>query len=103
MQGTLLVEPRQLRTTSASFANRGRTVISITSEMMAKVRGMRCAFEGDAGTGYINKFAALQEDMNQINRKIQEHVTDLNDMAVNYERAENKNVQRNTALKSDYI
>ncbi|MCX4267226.1 MAG: WXG100 family type VII secretion target [Lachnospiraceae bacterium] len=103
MQGTLLVDPRQLKTTSSSFSSRGKSVTSITSTMMSKVRSMRCAFEGEAGNAYINTFSKLQEDMNQINNKIQEHVTDLNDMADNYSRTEDLNVRENTALKSDYI
>jgi len=103
MQGTLLVTPQQLKTTSSTFSQRGRSVTSITDSMMQKVRGMRHAFEGEAGNTYINRFERLQEDMRQINNKIQEHVTDLNDMATNYERTENANTQANAALRSDYI
>lgn len=103
MEGTLLVDPKQLKTTSTSFSSRGKTVTSITSEMMSKVKGMKSVFEGEAGTAYINTFSNLQEDMNQINNKIQEHVKDLNDMADNYARTEDLNVRENTALKSDYI
>jgi len=103
MQGTLLVTPQQLKNTATSFSGRARTVTSITSSMLSKVKGMRSAFEGDAGNTYIRKFEGLQEDMNQINRKIQEHVTDLNDMADNYSKAEDNNIQANTTLHSDYI
>lgn len=103
MEGTLLVDPRQLKTTSSSFSNRGKSVTTITSSMISKVKGMQSAFEGEAGSAYINTFCKLQEDMNQINKKIQEHVTDLNEMADNYARTEDLNVRENKALKSDYI
>lgn len=103
MQGTLLVTPQQLKTTSTSFSQRGKSVTSITSSMMTLVKGLKSAFEGEAGNAYINKFTQLQEDMTQINNKIQEHVTDLNDMADNYARTEDSNTQANNALKSDYI
>lgn len=103
MEGTLLVTPQQLKITSTSFANRGKTITSLTSTMMQKVNGMKTVFEGEAGSAYINTFSKLQEDMNQINNKIQEHVTDLNDMATNYEQTEDSNTQANAALQSDYI
>ncbi len=103
MEGTLLVTPQQLKLTANSFSGRGKTVQNITSSMMQKVRGMKSVFEGDAGNAYINTFSKLQEDMTQINNKIQEHVTDLNDMATNYERTEDANTQGNSALQSDYI
>lgn len=103
MEGTLLVEPQQLKNTASSFANRAKTVQSVTQEMLSKVNGMKAAFEGEAGTAYVNQFSKLQEDMNKIQNKIQEHVTDLNDMANNYEGTENTNTQENAALQSAYI
>ena len=103
MEGTLLVTPQQLKSTASSFGQRGNSVKSITNSMMEKVKGMKSAFEGEAGTAYINKFVNLQEDMTQINNKIQEHVTDLNDMASNYEKTESSNTQANAALNSNYI
>ena len=99
MEGTLLVTPQELKNTSNSFANRGKSVMSITSSMMDIVKGLNSVF----ASAYINNFTKLQEDMNQINNKIQEHVTDLNEMADNYERAEASNTQGNAALQSDYI
>ena len=41
--------------------------------------------------------------MNQVNKKIAEHVQDLQEMATNYEKSESKNVQANRSLKTDYI
>lgn len=103
MQGELLVTPQVLKNTSTSFNQSNRTVNSTTSSMMQKVNSLRSAFEGDAANAYILRFNKLQEDMNQINKKISEHVKDLQDMATNYERSEKKNVQSNQSLKTDYI
>ena len=103
MEGTLLVTPQELKNTSNSFANRGKSVMTITSSMMDIVKSLNSVFEGEAASAYINNFTKLQDDMNQINNKIQEHVTDLIEMADNYERAETTNTQGNTALQSDYI
>lgn len=105
MQGTLLVTPQQLKTTSTSFSQRGKSITSITSSMMSLVKGLKSSFEGDAGNAYINKFSQLQEDMTQINNKIQEHVSDLNEMADNYARTEASNTQANSqpGLNTNYI
>ncbi len=103
MEGTLLVDPQQLKNTSTSFSNRGKSVTSITSSMITMVESLKSAFEGEAGSAYINKFKSLQEDMNKINNKIQEHVTDLADMASNYEQTENANTQANSAMQSNYL
>lgn len=103
MQGTLLVTPQQLKNTANSFSSRAQSVNTVTNEMMNKVRGMRSAFDGEAGSKYITQFNKLQEDMNQIQRKIKEHVEDLNQMASNYESTENQNIQANASLRTNYI
>lgn len=103
MQGELLVTPQALKTTSTSFGQSNRTVNSTTSSMMQKVNSLKSAFEGDAASAYIQQFSRLQEDMDQINKKIAEHVQDLQEMATNFEKSENKNVQANRSLKTNYI
>lgn len=103
MEGTLLVNPQQLKNTANSFSSRAQSVNRITVDMMNKVRSMKSAFDGEAGSKYINQFNKLQEDMNQIQRKIKEHVEDLNQMASNYESTENQNIQTNVALQTNYI
>lgn len=103
MQGELLVTPQALKTTSNSFGQSNRTVNSTMNSMMQKVTSLRSAFEGDAASAYIQQFSRLQEDMSKVNKKIAEHVQDLQDMATNFEKSENKNVQANRALKTNYI
>ena len=103
MQGELSITPQVLKTTSTSFGQSNRTVNSTMSTMMQKVTSLRSAFEGDAASAYIQQFSRLQEDMNQVNKKIAEHVQDLQEMATNYEKSESKNVQANRSLKTDYI
>lgn len=103
MQGELLVTPQVLKNTSNSFEQSNRSVKSTTSSMMQKVNSLRSAFEGDAANAYIQQFNRLQEDMSQISSKITEHVKDLQEMATNYERSENRNVQANRSLKTNYI
>ncbi len=103
MQGELLVTPQVLKNTSNSFEQSNRSVKSTTDTMMQKVNSLKSAFEGDAANAYIQQFSRLQDDMNQISKKISEHVKDLQDMASNYEKSEQRNVQSNRSLKTDYI
>lgn len=103
MQDELMVTPQELKNTAGSFEQSSRTVKSTTDAMMAKVNSLKSAFEGDAATAYIQQFGRLQEDMNQIGRKIAEHVKDLQEIASNFEGSELKNVQSNKSLRTDYI
>lgn len=103
MEGTLLVTPQELKNTANSFGNRSKTIKSITSSMMSTVKSLSNVYEGEAASAYINTFSNLEEDMRQIDNKIQEHVTDLNEMAANYISVEDTATQGNSALNSDYI
>lgn len=103
MEGTLLVTPQELKNTASSFGTHSKTIKSITSSMMNTVKRLSQVYEGEAASAYINTFSRLEEDMRQIDNKIQEHVTDLNDMADNYIRTEDAATQGNSALNSDYI
>ena len=42
------------------------------------------AWEGEAATAYINKFKSLETDIQTLIRMINEHVSDLNQMAEAY-------------------
>ena len=103
MEGYLKVSPEKLRTTSSEFASEGTVVSSLTQQMMNIVTGLATAWEGEASSAYINKFKQLQEDINQINKMIQEHVSDLDEMAKNYETGEQKNTEAAGALPGDVI
>lgn len=103
MEGTLLVTPQELKNTANSFGNRSKTIKSITFSMMSTVKSLSNVYEGEAASAYINTFSNLEEDMRQIDNRIQEHVTDLNEMAANYISVEDTATQGNSALNSDYI
>ncbi|MBT9778508.1 WXG100 family type VII secretion target [Clostridium sp. MCC353] len=103
MEGILKVTPEKLTEGAANFGNSGRTVSSLTSEMMSTVKNLSTVWEGEASAAYVNKFTQLQDDIERMNRMIQEHVTDLNDMARTYQDAENANTQESGGLLGDVI
>lgn len=103
MEGILKVTPEKLNEGASNFSNSGKTVSSLTSEMMNTVKNLSNVWEGEASAAYVNKFSQLQDDIDRMNRMIQEHVTDLNDMATAYKEAESANTQESSGLLGDVI
>lgn len=103
MQGTIKVDPQKLISTANEFNATGGKVKGLTADMMSKVTSMSSVWEGDASNTYINRFKELQDDMDRMFSMIQEHVTDLNDMAQQYITAENANIDLGGSLAGDVI
>lgn len=99
MDGMIKVSTDKLRGTSSEFSSIGSTVSNLTSQMTSLVTGISGAvWTGEAATAYVSKFKSLDNDIQKINRKIQEHVNDLNEMARVFDEAENTNVQTSSGL-----
>ncbi len=103
MTGILKVTPEKLMAASNEFSTVGKTVRSLTQEMNDIVSSLKSVWMGEAATGYGAKFAELADDIEKINRMIQEHVTDLNSMAREYQTAEDANTQQSASLKTDRV
>ena len=103
MQGYIKVTPSQLISTADSFNTSAGKVRSITDNMLSIVNGLKGVWEGEAATTYTGKFNQLEDDMQKMNRMIQEHVKDLNEMAREYENAETISVETGSALANDVI
>lgn len=103
MTGQLRVTPQELINTASDFNSKNQTIKSITSEMLNLVAGLNSFYEGDAATAYMKKFAQLSEDMNQIYRKIEEHSTDLQEMAQTYIKTEDAETASDGAMNSNLI
>ena len=103
MDGLLRVTPEQLITTSNEFSSKAGTVGSLTTEMMNLVTGLAGTWEGEGATAYINKFKGLEDDIQKMIRMIQEHSSDLNEMAEAYRTAESQVVELTQRLSSDVI
>ena len=103
MEGILKVTPEKLIQASTEFSSTGKTISALTQEMTTIMNGLKSIWQGDAATGYGNKFHGLQDDIEKINRIIQEHVTDLNEMAREYQNAENASVEESSRLMTDVV
>ena len=103
MEGIIKVDPQLLKNTAEGFNTIGGQVTTLTSNMMTLVDGLKSIHEGEAATAFNTKFHALQDDMDKVYRMIQEHVRDLNEMAQNFIRAVDVNVQTAASLPGDVI
>ncbi len=103
MEGILKVTPEKLIQASTEFSSTGKTIASLTQEMTTIINGLKSIWQGDAATGYSNKFNGLQDDIEKINKMIQEHVTDLNEMAREYQSAEATNTEESSRLLTEVI
>ncbi len=103
MNGLLKVTPEKLIQAANEFSQTGKTISSLTSEMMSIVNSLKSIWQGEAATSYSTRFSNLQDDISKINRIIQEHVSDLNEMAREYQNAENASLEASSSLVSDVV
>lgn len=104
MTGTLKVTPEKLKSTATSFQTTGNQVKNLTEQMTSLVTSLTGnVWSGDAASTYVKKFKGLQNDINRMVKMINEHVTDLQTMAAEYEKTEAANVAAANALSSDVI
>lgn len=89
MEGILRVTPEQLESAAAEFSSKGSAISNLTRNMTQMVESLSAVWEGEAATAYIGKFRQLDDDIQKMNRMVQEHVNDLQMMAKTYRDAEN--------------
>ena len=104
MASTIKVSTSKLRSTANAFNSTGSQVRSITNQMVTLVNALNGqVWSGDAANAYKQKFSQLQDDINRMASMINEHVTDLNNIAQEFDRAESSNVSTSNALAGDVI
>lgn len=103
VDGTVKVSFQELRNASQEFNTIGGQVQTMTGNMADMVKGLDGVWTGEAAQAFKNKFNELQDDMDRMIRMVQEHSTDLQDMANRYEQAEQANIQDSSSLAGDVI
>ena len=101
--GILKVTPEKLIEASTEFSSTGKNIRSLTQEMNEIVNSLKSVWMGEAASGYSTKFNELSDDIEKINRMIQEHVTDLNEMAREYQAAEDANTEQSSGLATEVV
>ncbi len=90
MENILKVTPEKLIETAGQFQNTESNIRTITQEMISIVDGFKPVWQGEAATGFSNRFAALSDDMNRLYALIRKHSDSLIEMADEYRRAEDE-------------
>lgn len=103
MEGIIKVNSEQLVQTAGEFGNEAGIVGNLTAEMTNLVVGLASSWEGEAANAYVTKFKGLENDIQMLVRMVQEHSTDLEDMARRYGDAESQNLEEISSLASDVI
>lgn len=103
MEGIIKVTPEKLINTAEEFNSANSQVQTLTQQMIQTVDSLKNAWEGEAATAYNAKFHQLEDDMNRMHSMINEHVTDLKEMARQYQTAEQANVEVGNTLAGDVI
>lgn len=97
------VTPEELQRTAGEFQSLNGQVKATTDEMITEITNLKSVWEGQAAEALYSKISGLQQDMEKIYKMINEHVTDLNDMAQRYITAETQNEQTSSELLSNII
>lgn len=103
MEGMLKVTPEKLLETASEFQGAGSKIKSLTQEMIGLVQGLKGVWQGEAAQIYIGRFHALQSDMDKMYSMMKEHVSDLQEMARQYQTAEAAGIEEGSALAANIL
>jgi WXG100 family type VII secretion target len=104
MTGIIKVDTAKLTSTANAFSSTGTSIKSATTQMTSIINALTgSVWSGNAATAYKNRFNQLQDDINRMIKMVNEHVTDLNAMAAEYESAEQENTTISNALSDNVI
>ncbi len=103
METMLKVTPEKLIETAGEFQNTEANIRSLTEEMIAIVDSFKPVWQGEAATGFANRFASLSDDMNRLYAMIRKHADDLTEMANEYRQAESESSELAGSLITEAI
>ncbi|MBO5303959.1 MAG: WXG100 family type VII secretion target [Lachnospiraceae bacterium] len=98
------VDTKKLTSTATAFQSTGNEIAKLTQQMTSTVKALTGnVWSGDAATAYVKKFDGLQDDIQKMSKMINEHVSDLQAIAKQYETSEEANVAVANTLADDVI
>lgn len=103
MEAMLKVTPEKLIEAAQEFANTEANIRSITQEMIAVVDSFKPIWQGEAATGFSNRFDGLSDDMNRLYAMIRKHADDLTEMANEYRQAEEESSNLASSLVTEAV
>lgn len=103
MEGILKVTPEKLIQTSGEFDSLGGQMKNLTGEMLSLINSLSGVWQGEASAAYQGRFENLSTDMEKLYRMVQEHASDLQEMATLYQSAESSNTEQGSGLRNGII
>lgn len=99
----LKVTPEKLIEAADQFSNSEQTIRGLVAEMTSIVDGFKSIWQGEAATGFANRFNGLSDDMEKMFNMIHEHASDLTQMANEYKAAEDDSNQQAMSLSMEAV
>lgn len=103
MAVTFKVETTKLLDTATRFQQSANTWNSTISQMINLVNSTGCQWCGSAADTYRRRFAQHDQDRRDIQSLINEHITDLQRIAQNYQKTESDIVGSANQLRTDVV
>ncbi|MCR5526160.1 MAG: WXG100 family type VII secretion target [Lachnospiraceae bacterium] len=100
---TLKVAPEKVRSTAEQFNDQAAQVRNLANTISEMISSMNSIWQGDAATTYTNKIKSINENLNVICTKITKHGTHLQEIASEYQSAEQANTEASSALSSSLL
>lgn len=103
MEGILKVTPERLEAAATEFSATATSLGNVTNQMTSLANGLSSVWGGDAANTYRTKFTGLNDDIQTMISMINEHASDLIEMANTYKAAESANASLAGALLDNVI
>lgn len=103
MDAMLKVTPEKLTETAQEFSSTESNIRTLSEEMISIVESMKPIWQGEAATGFANRFAALSDDMNRLYAMVRKHADDLTEMANEYIQAETESENLASGLATEAV
>ena len=102
MANIIKVETGKLRSAASQFSSTSTQIKNATNAMTQAINQLSGAvWSGEAASSYIKQFTGLNDEIQKIDKMLQEHVQDLQDIATEYDRAESENRQTASSLTNN--
>ena len=102
MSNRILVDAAVLRRTAQQFSHTKGKIDRTTKSMAQTIDSLnRAGWTGEAAHKYNQKFHQLDDDIQRVQKKVQEHIDDLMQIAKTYEHAEHTGHNMVASLPTD--
>lgn len=101
MENILKVTPEKLLEAAGEFETTSQNVRNITQEMISIVESFKSIWQGEAATGFYNRFGELSDQMNRLYTTIKDHSERLSVMANEYRNAEDESLMNAQSLVTE--